>query len=178
MASFQFPPTEREKAFCDGMSLVFIWMKPPVKSAGYSALGDFTITRLSIWLLGIMSNEKALESASELGTAPPLIHTLLYRCDSPLTITNLSSMRLTPGTRRITSLALLSCVRFISCAEMLLTMTELTFAASIMAASVLRRAIPVTFTSPSVCSSLTISTTISFCSERSSATTPSIFEFL
>ena len=89
-------------------------MKPPVKSAGNSGLADFIIIRLSIWLLGMMSNEKALESASELGTAPPFIQTLLYLCDSPLTITNLSSMRLTPGMRLITSLALLSCVRFIS----------------------------------------------------------------
>ncbi|CUP93397.1 Uncharacterised protein [Segatella copri] len=35
------------------------------------------MVRLSICELGMMSKEKALESASELGTAPPFTHTLL-----------------------------------------------------------------------------------------------------
>ena len=164
-------PAEAERLFADGMSFVLIWMKPPLKSAGYSALGDFTITRLSIWLLGMMSNEKARASASELGTAPPFTHTLLYRCDKPRTITNLSSMMLMPGTRRITSPALLSCERLISWAEMLLTTMLLSFAASIIAASVFCRDMPVTVTSPSVWRSSSISTTVSSASSASFAAT-------
>ena len=148
---FQLPPADTENLFVGGMSLVFTCMKPPVKSAGYSAAGDFTIIMLSIWLLGMISNENARESGSELGTAPPFIHTLLYRCDNPLTITNLSSMRLTPGIRLITSPALLSCVRFISCAETLFTTTWLFLAASVMASSVFFMAIPVITTSPRAC---------------------------
>lgn len=66
-----------------GVSFVLILIKPPVKSAGISGEGDFMIIIFSIWALGTISKEKALESASELGTALLLIHTLLYRWDNP-----------------------------------------------------------------------------------------------
>jgi len=95
-----------------------------------------------------MSNEKARLSASLLGTAPPFIHTLLYLCDKPRTITNLSSMRLTPGTRRITSPALESCVFSISCAETLLTITSLFFTCCTAATSVFLRSMATIDTSP------------------------------
>ena len=68
-------------------------------------------------------------------------------------MTNLSSMRLTPGTRRITSPALVSCVFVISCADTLLTMTGLLLVICITAISVFFLATPVTVTSFSVCSS-------------------------
>ena len=94
-----------------------------------------------------MSNENALESASVLGTALPLIHTLLYLCASPLTMTNLSSMMLMPGTRFITSDALLSCVFLICCAETPLCTTRLCLAALMSDASVFLLACAVTITS-------------------------------
>ena len=68
---------DRVVVFTPGTSFVSRRMKPPEKSAGYSGAGDFTIWRLSIWLLGMMSKLNARLSGSELGTAAPLIHTLL-----------------------------------------------------------------------------------------------------
>ena len=65
------------------------------------------------------------KDASELGTALLLIHTLLYRCESPRTITNFSSIILIPGTRRITSGASLSCVLVICWAEAPVCITKL-----------------------------------------------------
>ena len=50
---------------------------PPEKSPGISGEGDLYTRRLSIWLLGIRSNEKARLSVSVLGTARPFIHALL-----------------------------------------------------------------------------------------------------
>ena len=140
-------PTEMSKPVFNGCLLVLTITKPPVKSAGYSGAGLLTITILSIWLLGMMSNEKARESASELGTALPLSHTLLYRCDKPLTITNLSSIIEMPGTLLITSEASLSCVLAICCDETPVCTTLLFFSSSIMAASVSLRATATTVTS-------------------------------
>ena len=50
---------------------------PPEKSAGYSGVGDFTMTMLSNCEEGSRSKENARESASLLGTAAPLSHTWL-----------------------------------------------------------------------------------------------------
>ena len=145
-----FPPTESEmfRRSCSGCCLVFTITKPPVKSAGYSGAGLFTMTMLSSCELGRMSKEKARVSASELGTALPLSHTLLYRPDNPRTITNLPSMTETPGMRRITSPASLSCVRAICWAETPVCTTRLCFWACTCDASVSWRATAVTFTSP------------------------------
>ena len=148
------PPTDMLKLFSLGISLVFIRMNPPVKSAGYSGAGLFTITILSSCELGMMSNEKARESASELGTALPFIHTLLYRCDRPRTITNFSSMMLMPGTRRMTSEALLSWVLAICWAETPLCTTRLRRCSCMSATSLFRLACAVTETSPNACASL------------------------
>ena len=63
--------------FSCGTSLVSIMIKPPVKSAGYWGAGDLIICMLSTCDEGMMSNEKARESASLDGTAAPFIHTLL-----------------------------------------------------------------------------------------------------
>ena len=52
-------------------------IKPPVKSAGYWGAGDLIICMLSTCDEGMMSKEKARESASLDGTAAPFIHTLL-----------------------------------------------------------------------------------------------------
>ncbi len=75
--SFMLPPTEILNIFSFGTSFVFIRMKPPLKSDGYCGDGDFTTTMLSSCEDGIISKEKALESASELGTALLFIQTLL-----------------------------------------------------------------------------------------------------
>lgn len=60
-----------------GSCLVLTRMKPPVKSAGYSGAGLLTMTMPASCELGSTSKENARESASELGTALPLSHTLL-----------------------------------------------------------------------------------------------------
>ena len=143
-----------------------------MKSEGYSGAGLFTITILSSCELGMMSNEKARESASELGTAPPFIHTLLYLCESPRTITNFSSIMDTPGTRLITSEASLSCVLLICWADTPLCTTRLRRWSVIIATSVFLFICATTVTSLNVCASASISklsmsgawvTFISFC---------------
>ena len=77
VASLMFPPTDSVKLFSAGRSLVVSRMNPPLKSAGYSGAGDFTMAMFSSCELGMMSKENARESASVLGTALPLIQTLL-----------------------------------------------------------------------------------------------------
>ena len=136
--------------FSSGTFLVRIIIMPPLKSAGYSGADDFTTTRFSSCEEGSMSKEKERESASELGTAAPFIHTLLYRCGSPRTMTNLPSMMLMPGTRRITSEASLSCVRVICCEETPTCVTRLVCWSYTTAASEPPRRRPVTTTSDSI----------------------------
>ncbi len=128
--------------------MVFTKIKPPLKSAGYSGAGDFTTNILSNCDDGIISKEKARASASELGTALLLIHTLLYRCESPRTITNFSSIILIPDTRRITSEASLSCVLVICWAETPVCITKLVRCWVIIAFSVFFLASATTTTSP------------------------------
>lgn len=107
------------------------------------------MVRLSICPPGIMSKENARWSASLEGTAPPFIHTLLYLCDRPRTMTNFPSMTLTPGTRRTTSPALASCVRLISCADTALTTFALFLTSRRAALAVPLRLTAVTVISPS-----------------------------
>ena len=125
-------------------------MKPPEKSAGYSGADDLTTIILSSCDDGIISNENARWSASLEGTAAPFSHTLLYRCESPRTITNFSSMMLTPGMRRITSPASLSCVRLMCCSLTPVIVTCASFCSRVVDASVLWRSVELTVTSPSV----------------------------
>ena len=149
--SLMLVPMERCSPLSSDNCFVLTRMKPPVKSAGYSGVGLFTMVMWSNCELGRMSNEKARESASELGTPPPFIHTLLYRCERPRTRTNFSSTTDTPGTRRMTSEASLSCVRAICWADTPVCTTRLSRCCCNWATSLFRRAVAVTCTSPSVC---------------------------
>ncbi len=144
-----------------GTSFVLTSINPPLKSAGYCAAGDFTIIRLSNCDDGIISKEKALESDSLLGTELPFIHTLLYLCERPRTITNLPSIILIPGTRLITSAASLSWVRVICWAETPVWTTRLFFIADNRPISEFFFKTPFTTTSPRVCDSGLISNSIS-----------------
>src|SRR5450759_1286876 len=134
--------------FLSGIFLVVIFTKPPEKSAGSSAAGDLNIMMFSIAELGMTSKEKAFTSASELGVAALFSHTLLYRCDNPLTIKNLSFCIVIPGTLFTTSEASLSRVLDICCADIPIETKGLALISVIIYDSVFVWRIAVTETSP------------------------------
>ncbi len=89
-------PAEMKRYFYRGISLVFIWMIPPTKSAGMSGLAVLLTMILSIRLFGIRSNEKFFLSDSVLGSCEPFRKNYYNGLPFLLTTTNLSLRIVTP----------------------------------------------------------------------------------